>query len=56
MVGRAVSANCTAQPNSDCDYNEGGPIWCPHCGNRTGSFYLKQVNSAEDELENRRVK
>jgi len=41
---------------SDCDYDEGGPIWCPHCGNRTGSFYLKQVNSAEDELENRRVK
>ncbi len=29
---------------SDCHYDEGGPIWCPHCGNRTGSFYVKKLD------------
>jgi len=23
---------------ADCHCSKGGPIWCPHCGNRTGSF------------------
>jgi len=28
---------------TECYYNEGGPIWCPYCGNRTGSYALKET-------------